>query len=101
MYQSRVALYGIEFGVQLKLMEEPNKLVFLSTVRQWSLKTTVQRYHFLCRLDSIFRKFFKIAIQRPTKTEEEKQKRKEDTGELDLAAAVEDAKRKTRNCKKT
>lgn len=91
---------GIEFeGVRLDLIDEPESPVFLSTVREWVLKTTVRRYHFLCRLDSIFRKF-EIALQRVEEIEEERQKQREATGQLDPAAAAEEAKRKARNRKK-
>lgn len=91
---------GIDFeGVRLDLIDEPDKPVFLGTVREWVLKTTVRRYHFLCQLDSIFMKF-EITLQRLEEIEEEKQKLKEATGELNPAAAVEDAKRKARNRKK-
>lgn len=91
---------GIELeGQMYDRIDEPDRDLYLSMVREWVLDTTVRRYHFLCRLDSIFRKY-EIARQGKEETEEEGQKQKEAIGQLDPAAAAEEAKRKARNRKK-
>lgn len=92
---------GIEFdGVRLDLIDEPDKPIFLSTVKEWVLKTAARRYHFLCRVDSIFKKF-EIALRRMEEFEENRKKQKDATEQLDPAAAAEEAKRKARNRKKS
>lgn len=99
---------GIDFeGLRLDYIDEPDRPLVLSTVKDWVISTTERRYHFLCQLDSIFRKFEK-AMQRLEESQEikerEKQKeameQKDLMGQLDSANAAEEAKRKARNRKK-
>lgn len=91
---------GIDFeGVRLDLIDEPIRPLVLSTVRDWVIDTTVRRYHFLCRLDTIFRKL-EMALRRQEEIGEEEERQKEAMQLLNPAIAVEEAKRKTRNLKK-
>lgn len=86
-------------GVRLDLIDEPNRPLVLSTVKEWVISTTVRRYHFLCRLDSIFRKF-ELALQRLEEIGWGSENHKEAIKQLNSAVIVEGAKRKARNRKK-
>lgn len=86
-------------GVRLDLIDEPNKPLVLSTVKEWVISTTVRRYHFLCRLDSIFRKF-ELALQCLEEIDGGSENHKEAIKQLNSAVTVEGAKRKARNRKK-
>lgn len=86
---------GIDFaGAAMDLIDEPERLLTLSTVTEWVISTTERRYEFLCNLDSVIRNV-ELANRGLEEGEDEGA-----VAQLSSVDVAEDAKGKARNRKK-